>query len=104
MPTQPQGGCIPILRTSPVRTAIIRGRYHRRVPAKLDLLRTHRSQFAKTVVEFGVLTHGVGDYLFGLESRDRYFGSLIGVRYGEALVADRPLRLAGMGDILALLC
>jgi len=72
-------------------------------PAKLDLLRTHRSQFAKTAEEFGVLAHGVGDYLFGLESRDRYFGSLIGARFGEALVADRPLRLAGMGDILALL-
>src|SRR5215831_3843205 len=62
------------------------------------------SQFGKTAEGSGVLTHRVGDYLFGLESRDRYFGSLIGVRYGEALVADRPLRLAGMGDILALLC
>jgi bacillithiol biosynthesis deacetylase BshB1 len=72
-------------------------------PAKLDLLRKHRSQFAKTAKEFGVLAHGVGDYLFGLESRDRYFGSLIGARFGEALVADRPVRLAGMGDILALL-
>jgi bacillithiol biosynthesis deacetylase BshB1 len=72
-------------------------------PAKLDLLRTHRSQFAKTAEEFGVLAHGVSDYLFGLESRDRYFGSLIGARFGEALVADRPMRLAGMGDILALL-
>jgi N-acetylglucosamine malate deacetylase 1 len=72
-------------------------------PAKFDLLRTHRSQFAKTAEEFGVLAHGVGDYLFGLESRDRYFGSLIGARFGEALVTDRPMRLAGMGDILALL-
>jgi bacillithiol biosynthesis deacetylase BshB1 len=72
-------------------------------PAKLDLLRTHRSQFAKTAEEFGVLAHGVSDYLFGLESRDRYFGSLIGARFGEALVADRPVRLAGIGDILALL-
>jgi N-acetylglucosamine malate deacetylase 1 len=72
-------------------------------PAKLELLRTHRSQFAKTAEEFGVIAHGVSDYLFGLESRDRYFGSLIGARFGEALVADRPMRLAGMGDILALL-
>ena len=72
-------------------------------PEKLDLLRTHRSQFAKTAEEFGVLAHGVGDYLFGLESRDRYFGSLIGARFGEALIADRPVRLAGVGDILGLL-
>jgi bacillithiol biosynthesis deacetylase BshB1 len=72
-------------------------------PQKLELLRTHRSQFAKTAEEFGVLAHGVSDYLYGLESRDRYFGSLIGARFGEALVADRPMRLAGIGDILSVL-
>jgi bacillithiol biosynthesis deacetylase BshB1 len=72
-------------------------------PAKLELLRLHHSQFAKTAEELGVLAHGVGDYLFGLESRDPYFGSLIGVRFGEALVTDRPVRLSGIDDILALL-
>ena len=51
---------------------------------KLDLIRLHRSQFSKTAEEFGVLAHGVGDYLFGLESRDRYLGSLIGARFGES--------------------
>ena len=69
---------------------------------KLDLLRIHGSQFGKTAEEFGVIAQGVGDYLFGLESRDRYFGSLVGVRFGEALVADQPIRLGGMGDILSL--
>jgi bacillithiol biosynthesis deacetylase BshB1 len=70
---------------------------------KLELLRIHRSQFEKTAEELGVIAHGVGDYLFGLESRDRYFGSLIGAHYGEALVSDRPIRLSGIGDVLALL-
>jgi len=70
---------------------------------KLDLLRIHQSQFAKTAEEFGVLAHGVGDYLFGLESRDRYFGSLIGARFGESLVSDRPIPLVGVGDILTFL-
>jgi len=70
---------------------------------KLELMRIHRSQFEKTAEEFGVIAHGVGDYLFGLESRDRYYGSLIGARHGEALVSDRPLRLSGLGDVLALL-
>ena len=70
---------------------------------KLELMRIHRSQFEKTAEEFGVIAHGLGDYLFGLESRDRYFGSLIGVRHGEALVSDRPLRLSGAGDVLALI-
>jgi hypothetical protein len=71
-------------------------------PLKLDLLRIHRSQFEKTAEEFGVIAHGVGDYLFGLESRDRYFGSLVGARFGEALVADQPIRLSGIGDVLSL--
>ena len=70
---------------------------------KLELMRIHRSQFEKTAEEFGVIAHGVGDYLFGLESRDRYFGSLIGARHGEALIADRPTRLSGLGDVLSLL-
>lgn len=69
---------------------------------KLDLIRIHRSQFSKTAQEFGVLAHGVSDYIFGLESRDRYAGSLIGARYGEALIADQPVALRSMGDILRL--
>lgn len=70
---------------------------------KLELLRIHRSQFEKTAEEFGVIAHGVGDYLFGLGSRDRYFGSLVGAHYGEALVSDRPIRLSSVNDVLALL-
>ena len=70
---------------------------------KLELLRIHRSQFEKTAEEFGVIAHGVSDYLFGLESRDRYFGSLIGAHYGEGLVSDRPVRLSGLGDVLSLM-
>jgi bacillithiol biosynthesis deacetylase BshB1 len=69
---------------------------------KLNLLRIHHSQFGKTAEEFGVIAHGVGDYLFGLESRDRYFGSLAGSRYGEALIADQPLRLSSLGEVLSL--
>jgi hypothetical protein len=69
---------------------------------KLELLRLHESQFSKTAEEFGVLPMGVGDYLFGLESRDRFFGSLIGARFGEALVIDKPLRLESLSDILPL--
>ncbi len=70
---------------------------------KLELLRIYRSQFEKTAEEFGVIAHGVGDYLFGLESRDRYFGSLVGTHYGEALVSDRPIRLSSVIDVLSLL-
>lgn len=67
---------------------------------KLELLRVHRSQFSKTAEEFGVLPMGLGDYLFALESRDRFFGSLAGVRFGEALVIDQPLKLKNLGELL----
>jgi N-acetylglucosamine malate deacetylase 1 len=67
---------------------------------KLELLRLHESQFGKTADEFGVLPLGVPNYLYGLESRDRFFGSLIGAEHGEALVSDRPLPLASLDRIL----
>jgi N-acetylglucosamine malate deacetylase 1 len=62
-------------------------------PQKLSALRLYKSQFAQTAGEFGVIPLGLDDYLFGLESRDRFFGSLIGVNYGEGLVTDTPLSL-----------
>jgi N-acetylglucosamine malate deacetylase 1 len=70
---------------------------------KLELLRIHRSQFSKTAEEFGVLPLGLGDYLFALESRDRFFGSLTGVRFAEALIIDRPLKLGNLAQFLPLL-
>jgi hypothetical protein len=69
---------------------------------KLELLRIHASQFAKTAEGLGVLPLGMNDYLFGLESRDRFFGSLIGVHHGEAFVSEVPLKLASIMDLPAL--
>lgn len=60
---------------------------------KLDLLRMYRSQFGQST----------SDFLFRLESRDRYYGSLIGARHGEALVMDRPIPLASLSDLLSIL-
>jgi N-acetylglucosamine malate deacetylase 1 len=62
-------------------------------PRKLELLGIFGSQFAASV----------GNYLFALESRDRYFGLQIGVSHGEALIADRPLPLGGLDEVLSLL-
>ncbi len=67
-------------------------------PRKLELLRLHTTQFSKTAEENGLVPQGMNDYLFGLESRDRFFGSLIGVHHGEAFVQDRPARLTIIGD------
>src|ERR1700677_2431988 len=61
-------------------------------PRKLELLGIFGSQFAASV----------GNYLFALESRDRYFGLQIGVSHGEALIADRPLPLGGLDEVLSL--
>jgi N-acetylglucosamine malate deacetylase 1 len=72
--------------------------YHR----KLELLRMHASQFSKTAEGFGVLPLGMNDYLFGLESRDRFFGSLIGVHHGEAFVSEVPLKLNSISDLASL--
>jgi bacillithiol biosynthesis deacetylase BshB1 len=69
---------------------------------KLELVRVHVSQFAKTAEGFGVLPLGMNDYLFGLESRDRFFGSLIGAHHGEALVSEVPLKLGGLSDLPAI--
>ncbi len=60
---------------------------------KLDLLRTYRSQFV-TPTE---------DFLYRLESRDRYFGSLVSARHGEALVSDHPVRLTSVADLFPML-
>ncbi len=67
---------------------------------KLQLLRLHQSQFGKTAEEFGVLAQGLGDYLFGLETRDRHYGSMVGVRFGEALVSDGPVKVRSLEYLL----
>ena len=69
---------------------------------KLELLRMHASQFSKTAASFGVLPLGMNDYLFGMESRDRFFGSLIGVHHGEAFVSEVPLKLGSISDLPSL--
>jgi hypothetical protein len=68
---------------------------------KLELLRLHETQFSMTAEQFGLVPQGLGDYLYGLESRDRFFGSLIGCQHGEAFVADRPLRVTNFSRVLS---
>jgi bacillithiol biosynthesis deacetylase BshB1 len=60
---------------------------------KLELMQVYGSQFHEAV----------GDFLFRLESRDRYYGSLIGVHHGEALVADQPIPVQELRGLLSLL-
>lgn len=67
---------------------------------KLELLRLHKTQFSKTASESGLVPQGMDDYLFGLESRDRFFGTLIGCEHGEAFVLDRPLNVTQLMHLL----
>jgi bacillithiol biosynthesis deacetylase BshB1 len=60
---------------------------------KLELMRIYGSQFHESV----------GDFLFRLESRDRYYGSSIGAQHGEALVADQPMRIDNLKGLFSLL-
>lgn len=69
---------------------------------KLSALKLHSSQFAQRAAEYRVIPLGLDDYLFGLESRDRFFGSLIGVKHGEALVAGTPLSVAQVTSLSGL--
>ncbi len=67
---------------------------------KLEAIRSYKSQFSKTAEEYGVLPVGIGDYLFHLESRSRYFGSLANVAFGEPLVAEQPLIVSSLSDLI----
>jgi len=57
---------------------------------------------AKQTEGFGVLPPGMSGFLFGLESLDRFFGSLIGVHHGEAFVSEVPLKLGSNSELSSL--
>jgi len=63
-------------------------------PRKMEAVSAYRSQISPAKEgEHPRRTIGISDYSFHLESRCRYFGSLINVKYGEALWVERPLKL-----------
>jgi bacillithiol biosynthesis deacetylase BshB1 len=61
---------------------------------KLELMRIYDSQFGKA---------NPTEFLYRLESRDRYYGSIIGVHHGEALISDQPIALSSLKPLLSLL-
>jgi len=70
------------------------------IASKNEAVKCYRSQFEKTASEQGILPIGIGDYLFHIESRDRYYGSLINVKYGEAFVSEGPILLSNLSQLL----
>jgi len=83
---------------------------------KMQAIRTYRSQFGRGLAVGASSGRdrdrdrdqdrdlmdplGIGDYIFHIESRCRFYGSLINVRYGEAFLAPGPLGLADLGPLL----
>lgn len=67
---------------------------------KIEALRTHRSQFYNPDDPAGPETFISSEHAWKMiETRASFFGSLIGVRYGEPLRANSPLRI---DDLLSL--
>lgn len=67
---------------------------------KIEALRSYESQFDKNASEAGILTVGISDFLFHMESRDRFYGSLINTKFGEPLYSVTPIRLTDLGTLL----
>ncbi|MDX2175133.1 MAG: bacillithiol biosynthesis deacetylase BshB1 [Candidatus Sumerlaeia bacterium] len=60
---------------------------------KLDSVRAHRSQVHTPGYDGPATTLSDGGFWQRLEARFAYFGSLVGVRYGEPFTADQALRV-----------
>lgn len=56
-------------------------------------IKCYKSQFSENAAQQGIIPIGIGDYLFHIQSRDRYYGSLINSKYGEAFVSEEPLKI-----------
>jgi bacillithiol biosynthesis deacetylase BshB1 len=67
---------------------------------KLKLVNAYKSQFAKNAEEQGVIPVGIGDYQFHIESRARFYGSLINVKYGEAFMSEVPLKVNNLLNLV----
>lgn len=67
---------------------------------KIKAVKAYRSQFEKTASEQNIIPIGIGDYLFHLNSRNRFYGSLINVKYGEAFISEESLALKNLFDLV----
>lgn len=67
---------------------------------KRRAIEAHASQFSKTAKELGIVPVGIGDYLWHLESRSRFYGSLCDGRYGEVLIAPSTIPIKDLQGLL----
>jgi bacillithiol biosynthesis deacetylase BshB1 len=66
---------------------------------KMEAIRCYASQFLmpppKDFIQFGIR-----DYMVHVESMCRFYGSMIGVQYGEPLFIDMPIKLQSLSSFL----
>jgi bacillithiol biosynthesis deacetylase BshB1 len=60
---------------------------------KMEAVKAYESQFSLPFPTHPQKPIGISNYLFHVESRSRFYGSLIDVEYGEALLIDFPLKI-----------
>ncbi|HAV43384.1 TPA: bacillithiol biosynthesis deacetylase BshB1 [bacterium] len=66
---------------------------------KMEAIKAYESQFCVPVKDNEHPPIGISDYIFHVESRSRFYGSLINVEHGEAFYLRVPLRIK---DLVAL--
>jgi bacillithiol biosynthesis deacetylase BshB1 len=60
---------------------------------KINAIRCYESQFGGEQMPERYEFLGISDYLYGIDARARFYGSLIQARYGEPYLVRDPLRL-----------
>jgi bacillithiol biosynthesis deacetylase BshB1 len=70
---------------------------------KIEAIKKYTSQFEKNAEQYGVIPVGIGNYLFHIESRSRYFGSLANFSYGEPFMADGPIAMRELTSLITLI-
>ena len=68
---------------------------------KMEAIKAYESQFYAPVGNNEHTPVGISNYIFHIESRSRFYGSLINVDYGEAFWLRDPIRITDLMAILA---
>lgn len=62
-------------------------------PEKMKAIKVYNSQFYAPISGNECAPIGISNYIFHIESRSRFYGSLINVNYGEPLISKHPIRI-----------
>lgn len=66
---------------------------------KMEAIKSYTSQFYAPVIDKDCSTFGISNYIFHIESRSRFYGSLVNVDYGEAFWLRDPIRITDLMSI-----